>query len=621
LLYRVKLKYFHKFKDITEALAANIAAHEGTVFKSLKKTLKSCYSDIHEELAVADVKLGNAIKKKLEIPCVYNTAVQELIRCIRSQAENLVTDVTNKEMTAMALGLAHSLSRYKLKFSPEKVDIMVVQAISLLDELDKQLNNYIMKAREWYGWHFPELNKIVKDNIKYIKTMHALGQRENSTKCDLSDIMDEETELQVKEAAQTSMGSEISEFDVIHMQYLCIEIIELTDYRNYLSNYLTNRMTALAPNLTVLVGDLVGARLVAKAGTLTNLAKHPASTLQILGAEKALFRALKARKKTPKYGLIYHAQLVGRSSVKNKGKISRMLAAKAALAVRIDALTESNSDLYNSCDFGAEHKARLEQRLRMLEEGNQRRISGTAKAKATFEKYHTNNENKQYGISADSTLPNKRPLEIEESDNMQSKKKKKKHSIDTEQIEIKEEVKETEMPKKKKKCIETEVGESSGMQEVEETKIESISKKKKKKHSINIKTENIDESSNAQEESQVKTEEKKKKKKKHSLQTGEMTNVEEASDMQTQPETDSNIPKKKKKKRQESNEVEESMNIESTTLKASISCEIGSTETDESKYIQNLIEYVDNIIYFLSLNILIIKKFKIHSLSFLLSFI
>jgi nucleolar protein 58 len=588
LFYRIKLKYFHKFKDVTEALAANIAALEGSVFKSLKKTLKNCCSDIHEELAVADVKLGNAIKKKLEIPCVYNTAIQELIRCIRSQAENLVTDVSSKEMTAMALGLAHSLSRYKLKFSSEKVDIMVVQAICLLDELDKQLNNYIMKAREWYGWHFPELNKILKDNIKYIKTMLVLGQRENSAKCDLSDIMDEETEIQVKEAAQTSMGSEISEFDAMHMQYLCVEIIDLNNYRTYLSTYLTNRMTALSPNLTVLVGDLVGARLIAKAGTLTNLAKHPASTLQILGAEKALFRALKSRKKTPKYGLIYHAQLVGRSSNKNKGKISRMLAAKAALAARIDALTESNSDLYNSSEFGIEHKARLEQRLRMLEEGNQRRISGTAKAKAKFEKYYSNNENKQYGTSADSTLPNKRPLEIEESDNMQ-KKKKKKHNTDIEQteIEVKEEVKETEMPKKKKKrTIENEeLGESSGTQELQvkvQAETESVLKKKKKKHSLNIEPENVGESSNAQEESQVKTEEKKKKKKKRTLETAEMTNVEEIS-QQAQLETDI-IPKKKKKKKQESDEIKESVNIENVILKDA-SCEIESTETNESKYI------------------------------------
>ena len=92
---------------------------------------------------------------------------------------------------------------------------------------------------------------------------------------------------------------------------------------------------AMAPNLTILVGELVEARLISHAGFLINLAKHPASAVQILGAEKALFRALKSKKDTPKYGLIYHAQLVGQSSTKNKGKMSKMLAAKASLATRV----------------------------------------------------------------------------------------------------------------------------------------------------------------------------------------------------------------------------------------------------------------------------------------------
>jgi nucleolar protein 58 len=98
---------------------------------------------------------------------------------------------------------------------------------------------------------------------------------------------------------------------------------------------------AIAPNLTVLVGELVGARLIAHAGTLMNLAKAPASTVQILGAEKALFRALKTKHATPKYGLIFHASLIGQAAPKNKGKISRVLAAKCALAVRVDALGET----------------------------------------------------------------------------------------------------------------------------------------------------------------------------------------------------------------------------------------------------------------------------------------
>ena len=293
---------------------------------------------MHEQLAVADAKLGSAIKDKLSLSCITNTSIQELMRCIRSQLDSLLASFPKKEMTAMALGLAHSLSRYKLKFSPDKVDTMIIQAVCLLDDLDKELNNYVMRCREWYGWHFPELGKLISDNVAFVKTVKIIGTRENTSKCDLSDVLPEDVEEKVKEAAEISMGTEISDDDILNIQHLCDQVIDISQYRAQLYDYLRSRMMAMAPNLTVLVGELVGARLISHAGSLINLAKHPASTVQILGAEKALFRALKTKRDTPKYGLIYHAQLVGQASTKNKGKMSRMLAAKASLATRVDAL-------------------------------------------------------------------------------------------------------------------------------------------------------------------------------------------------------------------------------------------------------------------------------------------
>lgn len=116
----------------------------------MKKTLKKLIVDeVQDQLLVADAKLGSAIKDKLDMQCISNNSVQELLRCIRSQSESLLAGLPKKEMTAMALGLAHSLSRYKLKFSPDKIDTMIVQAQCLLDDLDKELNNYMMRAREW----------------------------------------------------------------------------------------------------------------------------------------------------------------------------------------------------------------------------------------------------------------------------------------------------------------------------------------------------------------------------------------------------------------------------------------------------------------------------------------
>ena len=209
--------------------------------------------------------------------CVSNTAIQELMRCIRSQMDSLLTGLPKKEITAMALGLAHSLSRYKLKFSPDKIDTMIIQAVCLLDDLDKELNNYVMRCREWYGWYFPELGKIITDNIVFVKTVKVIGTRENTINSDLSDILSEDVEEKVKEAAEISMGTEISEDDILNIQYLCDQVIEISQYRTQLYTCLKARMMAMAPNLAVLVGELVGARLISHAGSLINLAKHPAS--------------------------------------------------------------------------------------------------------------------------------------------------------------------------------------------------------------------------------------------------------------------------------------------------------------------------------------------------------
>lgn len=121
-----------------------------------------------------------------------------------------------------------SLARYKLKFSPDKVDTMIVQAINLLDDIDKELNNYMMRCREWYGWHFPELSKIVTDSQAYVRTVLRMGTRDKAVNTDFSDILPEEVEEKVKEAAEVSMGTEVSEEDILNISCLCQQVIEFT---------------------------------------------------------------------------------------------------------------------------------------------------------------------------------------------------------------------------------------------------------------------------------------------------------------------------------------------------------------------------------------------------------
>merc|ERR1711982_287019 len=219
-----------------------------------------------------------------------------------------------------------------------------------------------------YSWHFPELARVVSDNILFARLAIAIQSKSslNEDKLDeLEEIVnDRSIAEEILEAARTSMGTEISELDMMNVTSFAKRVISLDQYRKQLHGYLNNKMSAVAPNLAALIGDQVGARLIAHAGSLTNLAKYPASTVQILGAEKALFRALKTRGNTPKYGLIFHSSFIGRAGTRDKGRISRFLANKCSIASRIDCFSDEGTTV-----FGEKLKDQVEERLTFLSEG------------------------------------------------------------------------------------------------------------------------------------------------------------------------------------------------------------------------------------------------------------
>lgn len=394
----IKLESFSKFENTAKALESAASLLEGKMAKDLKKFLKKSVPE-DEKLIVSDSKLASHIVKKLGLQVVADSSVQELFRGIRSQLGELVDGLEDSDMRAMALGLSHSLSRYKLRFSSDKVDTMIIQAVALLDDLDKELNTYCMRLKEWYGWHFPELARIVVDSVAYARLVKVIGFRTKTSAADLSTVLPENLVEEVKAAAEISMGTEISDEDLLNIDALADQIISVSEYRSELYEYLKNRMLAIAPNLTTMVGELVGARLIARAGSLMNLAKYPASTVQILGAEKALFRALKTKHDTPKYGLIYHASLVGQAAPKLKGKISRVLAAKTSLAVRADALGDKDTP-----EIGIANRVKVEERLRQLESSAQGGFAGPMKAKVSTKRHEMNfksDASKPYNASRD----------------------------------------------------------------------------------------------------------------------------------------------------------------------------------------------------------------------------
>lgn len=339
---------------------------------------------------------------------ILGNKCRELIRGIRHQMNALLEGLSDKEMRNMSLGLAHSVSRYRLKFTTDKVDTMIVQAVSLLTDIDKELNNYAMRLKEWYSWHFPELEKIVSDNETFAKVVLALGRRSNIQNVDFDGVVPDEIAEDIRKAVEISFGTEILEEDETNIKALASQVIEITEYRATLGEYLTNRMQAISPNLTILIGELVAAKLIAHAGSLMNLAKLPASTIQILGAEKALFRAMKTRKNTPKYGLIYNASLVGQAQAKFKGRIARTLAAKASLCVRYDALGEDQDG-----SLGTKTKAFLEHRLETIEGDFVKSISKPATKK--FQKYSAGDKReREYNQDGDFNLSStKRAKNIE----------------------------------------------------------------------------------------------------------------------------------------------------------------------------------------------------------------
>ncbi|KAK0221489.1 putative SIK1-involved in pre-rRNA processing [Armillaria fumosa] len=369
----VSLMSFSPFKSAGHALENANDISESIVNDYLKSLVELNLSKPTKKssivLAVTDPNLGNSIRTETKVQCESGDMAMELIRGLRLHATKLLKGLQNDDFTKSQLGLGHSYSRAKLKFNVNRHDNMIIQAIALLDQLDKDVNLFSMRIREWYGYHFPELVKLVPDNHQYARLVQFIGEKETLTEDKLPEIEaileDNSTVAQnILDAARGSMGSSLSEIDMLNISTFAIRVVSLSEYRKSLITYLSDKMNLVAPSLTALLGDRIGARLISHAGSLTNLSKYPASTVQILGAEKALFRALKTKGNTPKYGLIYHSTFIGRAGPKHKGRISRFLANKCSIASRIDCYSDNPT-----AKFGEALRGQVEERLEFFENG------------------------------------------------------------------------------------------------------------------------------------------------------------------------------------------------------------------------------------------------------------
>ncbi|KAK4486142.1 hypothetical protein RD792_008810 [Penstemon davidsonii] len=370
----VKLAAFSPYQSALDALNQCNAVSEGQMTDELRNFLELTLPKVKEgkkpkfSLGVSEPKLGSHIYEVTKIPCQSNEFVLELLRGVRLHFDRFIENLKPGDLEKAQLGLGHSYSRAKVKFNVNRVDNMVIQAIFILDTLDKDVNSFSMRVREWYSWHFPELAKIVNDNYLYAKVAKYVEDKSQLSEEHLPGLTeivnDEDKAKEIIEAAKASMGQDLSPVDLINVKQFAQRVMDLAEYRKKLYDYLVAKMNDIAPNLAALIGEVVGARLISHAGSLTNLAKCPSSTLQILGAEKALFRALKTRGNTPKYGLIFHSSFIGRASARNKGRMARYLANKCSIASRIDCFLDKSTTT-----FGEKLREQVEERLEFYDKG------------------------------------------------------------------------------------------------------------------------------------------------------------------------------------------------------------------------------------------------------------
>lgn len=231
-------------------------------------------------------------------------------------------------------------TRRKLRREAQKRDLLAVQAIRAIDDIDRTINLFVARLREWYSIHFPELDELVRDHEAYARLVYELRHRSNFTKENLVKLeIPEDRVEKIATAASSSIGADLGDFDLEYIAILADIVLGMYKLRETLEKYIDFVMKEVSPNICALVGPKLGARLLSIAGGLEKLAKLPASTIQVLGAEKALFRALRTGGKPPKHGVIFQHPAIHRSPRWQRGKIARALAAKLAIAAKVDFFT------------------------------------------------------------------------------------------------------------------------------------------------------------------------------------------------------------------------------------------------------------------------------------------
>jgi len=356
-----KVLFSNKPQNAAKSL---IKIENGKITDEVTELIDRLRKSDYDMFVFENASLANEVQRKFGVK-VEVSKPSKAGENFRSNVERFALEtgfVKNSEEFALWIrNLAMEMAKLRVKGAVEKRDLIIAQAIQTLDDLDKTVNLFMGRVREWYGIHFPELDRLLDKHETYARLVLNLGNKENLTLENLEkeDIPKSKAE-QIVKAAETSMGADLAETDLAQVQVLCKNVLGLYQLRQSLESYLDKAMEEVAPNVKALTGSLLGARLIAISGGLTNLARRPASTIQVLGAEKALFRSLKTGARPPKHGIIFQHVYLHDAKKWHRGKIARALAGKLAIAARMDA--------FGGRYMGDELKADLEKRIEEIHE-------------------------------------------------------------------------------------------------------------------------------------------------------------------------------------------------------------------------------------------------------------
>ena len=307
------------------------------IVEFLEKHLKEGVNAVFE-----DKKFAERVGKRIKVNVLVERGAEPFLIFRSAIPWNLIDQgVVNDAETYIERVREISLSLSKrgiTKFAQRK-DKVVIQVIATIDDIDKTINFFAGRLRDWYNLHFPEASDLLEDHHQFFRFISEIESRSLIS----SELLEEKGFGKIAEkiltAAESSMGAEFSEEDLEPLKNMAKTMLELAKRRQGLTKYLEKIMSEITPNLTGLIGSLLGSRLIHLAGGLKELAFLPSTVIQVLGAEKALFRSLKTGTKPPKHGVIFQHAYIHNAPKWQRGKISRVLSGKIAIAARIDVFT------------------------------------------------------------------------------------------------------------------------------------------------------------------------------------------------------------------------------------------------------------------------------------------